>query len=93
MSNLNIPYCGESCPFRDPECSDGFGYCNLAEHSTYCGDQCVLDHTRMKPKQIAKALHHIQKWRRGAKIPMPSPFVIGKVNDAAVYQLRKLKTT
>lgn len=43
----------------------------------------------MKPKQIAKALHYIQKWRRGADIPMPSPYVVGKVNDAAIYQLRK----
>ncbi len=85
--NTNIPYCGNCC-FRAPECSDGFGYCNLVEHSTHCCDQCELDHTKMKPRQIAKALHHIQKWRRGAKVPMPSPYVIGKVNDAAIYRLR-----
>lgn len=89
MSNYNIPYCGEDCCFRDPECSDGFGYCNIVEHSTYCGDQCMIDHTKLKPRQIAKALHCIQKWRRGAKTTMPKPYVIGKVNDAAVYQLRK----
>lgn len=88
MSDYRIPYCGESCCFRDPECSDGFGYCNLVEHSTYCGDQCMLDHTKMKPRQIAKALHYIQKWRRGAKIAMPKPYVIGRVLDAAIYQLR-----
>lgn len=87
--NTTIPCCGESCCFRDPECSDGFGYCNLVEHSTYCGDQCMLDHTKMKPKQIAKALHYIQKWRRGANIAMPSPYVIGRILDAAIYQLRK----
>lgn len=89
MSNYNIPYCEEDCCFRDPECSDGFGYCNIVEHSTYCGDQCMIDHTKLKPRQIAKALHCIQKWRRGAKTTMPKPYVIGKVNDAAVYQLRK----
>lgn len=89
MSNYNIPYCGEDCCFRDPECSDGFGYCNIVEHNTYCGDQCMIDHTKLKPRQIAKALHCIQKWRRGAKTTMPKPYVIGKVNDAAVYQLRK----
>lgn len=89
MTNYNIPYCGEDCCFRDPECSDGFGYCNIVEHSTYCGDQCMIDHTKLKPRQIAKALHCIQKWRRGAKTTMPKPYVIGKVNDAAVYQLRK----
>lgn len=89
MTNYNIPYCGEDCCFRDPECSVGFGYCNIVEHSTYCGDQCMIDHTKLKPRQIAKALHCIQKWRRGAKTTMPKPYVIGKVNDAAVYQLRK----
>ncbi len=89
MRDINIPCCGESCCFRDPECADGFGYCNLAEHSTYCGDQCALDHTKMKPKQIAKALHYIQKWRRGAEIPMPHPYVYGIATDAAIYQLRK----
>ena len=91
MRDCRIPYCGESCCFRDPECSDGFGYCNLVEHSISCGDQCVLDHTKMKPKQIAKALHYIQKWRRGAKTAMPHPYVYGVVTDAAIYQLRKIK--
>lgn len=82
-----IPECGNCC-FRGLECSDGFGYCDLVEHSTHCCDQCELDHTKMKPKQIAKALHLIQKWRRGAKMKMPSPYVVGKVNDAAIYRLR-----
>lgn len=89
MTNYNTPYCGEDCCFRDSECSDGFGYCNIVEYSTYCGDQCMIDHTKLKPRQIAKALHCIQKWRRGAKTTMPKPYVIGKVNDAAIYQLRK----
>lgn len=91
MRDINIPYCGESCCFRGAECSDGFGYCELVEHSTFCGDQCELDHTKMKPRQIAKALHYIQKWRRGAEIPMPSPYVYGVATDAAIYQLRKIK--
>lgn len=91
MTNYNIPYCGEDCCFRDPECSDGFGYCNIVEHSTYCGDQCMIVHTKLKPRQIAKALHYIQKWRRGAKTAIPHPYVYGVVTDAAIYQLRKIK--
>lgn len=91
MRDINIHCCGENCCFRDPECSDGFGYCNVVGHSTHCSDQCCIDHTKLKPKEIAKALHYIQKWRRGANIPMPSPSVIGEVLDAAIYQLRKLK--
>nr|DAN28975.1 MAG TPA: hypothetical protein [Caudoviricetes sp.] len=91
MSDCRIPCCGNGCCFRDPECSDGFGYCELVGHSTYCGDQCELDHTKLKPSEIAKALHYIQKWRRGANITMPSPYVIGRVLDASIYQLRKMK--
>lgn len=90
MRDCRIPYCGEGCCFRDPECVDGFGYCNLAEHSTYCGDRCELERTEMSPRQTAKALHYIQKWRRGAKTAMPHPYVIGCVLDAAIYRLRKI---
>ncbi len=82
-----IPMCG-SCSFFGKEDAEGWGWCAIKEHSCLCCDQCELDHTKMKPKQIAKALHLIQKWRRGAKMKMPSPYVIGKVNDAAIYRLR-----
>lgn len=34
-------------------------------------------------------MHYIQKWRRGAEIPMPHPYVYGIATDAAIYQLRK----
>lgn len=88
MSDCRIPYCGECC-FRGPECSDGFGYCEVIGHSTLCSDECWIDHTKLKPSEIVKTLHYTQKWRRGANIAMPSPYVIGRVLDAAIYQLRK----
>lgn len=88
MSDCRIPYCGECC-FLQNEDVNGIGYCKLRCDTMRCGDQCELDHTKIKPRQIAKALHYIQKWRRGAKIAMPSPYVIGIVTDAAIYQLRK----
>lgn len=87
MSDCRIPYCGE-CAFFTAECCDGYGYCAVTERGCACDNQCELDHTKMKPKQIAKALHYNQKWRRGAKTAMLSPYVVGKVNDAAIYQLR-----
>lgn len=90
MSDIRIPYCGECC-FLNYEDIDGYGICNVNRRECRCSDRCRLDHTTMRPKEIAKGLHYIQKWRRGAKVPMPSPYVIGKVNDAAIYQLRKLK--
>lgn len=88
MRDVNIPYCGECC-FVKHEDMDGFGYCELVEDIMHCGNKCVLDHTKMKPRQIVKALHYIQKWRRGAEIPMPHPYVYGIATDAAIYQLRK----
>ena len=90
MRYINIPYCGECCFVRH-EGLDGLGYCNIAGAITHCGSKCVLDHTKMPPAAIAKALHYIQKWRRGAKTAMPHPYVYGVVTDAAIYQLRKIK--
>lgn len=86
--NTTIPYCGK-CAFFTAECCDGYGYCAITEQGCACNNQCELDHTKMKPKQIVKALHYIQKWRRGAEIPMPHPYVYGVATDAAIYQLRK----
>lgn len=80
--------CGE-CVFFQNEDVNGIGYCKLRSDSVRCGDQCDLDHTKLKPSEIVKALRYIQKWRRGAKTAMPSPYVIGRVLDAAIYQLRK----
>lgn len=88
MSDQRIPYCGECCFVRHEDL-DGGGFCNLAEDIIHCGNRCVLDHTKMKPRAIAKAMHYIQKWRRGAELPMPKPYVFGRVLDAAIYQLRK----
>lgn len=88
--NTRIPCCGE-CSFYMAECCDGYGYCAITEHGCACNNQCDLDHTKMKPREIAKALHYIQKWRRGANVSMPSPTITGIVMDAAIYQLRKMK--
>ena len=88
MSDCRIPYCG-LCAFFTAECCDGFGYCAITERGCARNNQCDLDHTKMNPSEIVKALHYIQKWRRGTKTTMPKPYVIGKVNDAAIYQLRK----
>lgn len=90
MNNSRIPYCGE-CSFYTAECCDGYSYCAITEHGYACNNQCDLDHTKMKPRQIAKALHYIQKWRRGTNTVMPSPYIYGVTTDAAIYQLRKIK--
>lgn len=42
-------------------------------------------------EQTIKALHYLQKWRRGANIPMPEPVFVGKAIDEAIRHLRKYK--
>lgn len=44
--------------------------------------------TTMQGKNIVKRLHYIQKWRRGAKIIMPSPEEFGKAIDDAIRYIR-----
>ena len=85
-----IPKCGE-CAFFTAECCDGYGYCAITERGCACNNQCDLDHTEMTPSETVKGLHYLQKWRRSNsdKLKMPPPYVVGKLIDAAVYQLRK----
>lgn len=45
--------------------------------------------TTMNGKNIVKRLHYIQKWRRGAKIIMPSPEEVGKAIDDAIRYIRQ----
>lgn len=40
-------------------------------------------------KQAVKVLHHTQKWRRGEKIGMPPPSLLGLAIDAAIRVLRQ----
>ena len=40
-------------------------------------------------EQAVKVLHHTQKWRRGAKIGMPPPALLGLAIDKAIRVLRQ----
>lgn len=87
MTETIKPHCGECC-FCLHEDARGYGYCILVCCTVHCGDKCVADYANIQPRQIAKALHHCQKWRRGAKTAMPQPYVLGKVIDAAIRTMR-----
>lgn len=41
-------------------------------------------------KELIRKLHEMQKWRRGANIPMPSPTEFGEAIDVCIRILRKL---
>lgn len=82
-------YCGECC-FLLYEGIDGNGYCQLQDNvGRNCSDQCDLVHAAMRTDCLLKGLHYYQKWRRGADTKQPQPYVIGKILDAAIYQLRQ----
>jgi hypothetical protein len=43
----------------------------------------------MEKKEAIKILRYFQKWRRGARIPMPDPKEVGLAIDTAIKELRK----
>ena len=40
-------------------------------------------------EQAVKVLHHTQKWRRGEKIGMPPPALLGLAIDKSIRVLRQ----
>lgn len=88
MSDSRIPYCGECCFLQDEDVN-GIGYCRLRRGPMGCDDQCELDHYGIDNNEAAYGLHYFQKWRRGAKIAMPHPYVVGKLIDASIRNFRK----
>lgn len=87
MDSANIPYCGGCCFFENED-ANGIGYCKLRCDSMRCGGQCELDYGKIGTTSLLRGLHYLQKWRRGAKVAMPHPYVVGKLIDAAIRKLR-----
>ena len=44
---------------------------------------------QLTKEQAVKVLHHAQKWRRGAKIDMPPPALLGLAIDKSIRVLRQ----
>lgn len=88
MSLLRIPYCGE-CGFMLHEDAEGQGICNLSGKPCNCDEQCMLSHGEIPLQSTLRCLHLYQKWRRGAKMAQPHPYVIGVALDACIKELRK----
>lgn len=82
-------YCGE-CPFFKYEDTDGYGICDIIESKSNCSLVCVFDgQNKLTNRQAVKVLHHAQKWRRGAKIGMPPPVLLGLAIDTSIRVLRQ----
>ena len=82
-------YCGE-CPFFKYEDPDGYGICDISGFAKNCSLECsfcVFD--QLTNIQAVKVLHYTQKWRRGAKIGMPPPALLGLAIDKAIRVLRQ----
>ena len=82
-------YCGE-CPFFKYEDTDGYGLCDISGLEENCSNVCAYDRChKLTNKQTVKVLHHTQKWRRGAKIGMPPPALLGLAIDTGIRVLRQ----
>ena len=84
-------YCGEECPFFKREDPDGYEICYLTglvmSYTLECSFEDGLK--QLTKEQAVKVLHHVQKWRRGAKIGMPPPALLGLAIDKAIRVLRQ----
>lgn len=84
-----ITHCGE-CPFFKYEDIDGYGICDIIGIESNCGLVCAFDKQgELTNRQAVKVLHHAQKWRRGAKIGMPPPALLGLAIDTGIRVLRQ----
>ena len=85
-----MTYCGE-CPFFKYEDIDGYGICDISglamNHTFKCSFEDGLK--QLTKEQAVKVLHHAQKWRRGAKIGMPPPALLGLAIDTGIRVLRQ----
>ena len=82
-------HCGE-CPFFKYEDTDGYGICDISGSKSNCSLVCAFDKQgELTNEQAIKVLHHAQKWRRGAKIGMPPPALLGLAIDKAIRVLRQ----
>lgn len=88
MRRYRIPHC-EECSFLKHKEINGDGFCKVFNDKCYWGGFCMLDHTRMSVKETLRVLHEYQKWRRGAWIKMPNPYVVSQAIDSAIRLLRK----
>lgn len=83
-------HCGE-CPFFKWENEDGYGICDISglamNHTFKCSFEDRLK--ELTNEQAVKVLHHAQKWRRGEKIGMPPPALLGLAIDTGIRVLRQ----
>ena len=81
-----MTYCGE-CPFFKWEDTYGYGICDISGFAKNCSFEDGLK--QLTKRQAIKVLHHAQKWRRGEKIGMPPPALLGLAIDKAIRVLRQ----
>ena len=82
-------YCGE-CPFFKWEDTYGYGICDISGFAKNCSLECsfrVFD--QLTNEQAFKVFFHILLCRRGAKIGMPPPALLGLAIDKAIRVLRQ----
>ena len=84
-----MTYCGDG-PFLKWEDTYGYGISDISGSKSNCSLVCAFDKQgELTNEQAVKVLHHTQKWRRGEKIGMPPPALLGLAIDKAIRVLRQ----
>lgn len=88
MENI-LDICG-ACPFFKQDKEKTFGWCKLLDEIAYKDQSCnrLGISEFMSPSMALRILHQYQKWRRGCKDRMASPYLIGEAIDEAIRILR-----
>ena len=85
-----MTHCSE-CPFLKWGDPDGYGVCYLTGLVMAYTFKCSFEDglKQLTNIQAVKVLHYTQRWRRGAKIGMPPPALLGLAIDTGIRVLRQ----
>jgi hypothetical protein len=86
-----IVRCG-GCSFNRNEDILGNAWCELYNAPTNVAFECFAIRDGGMSEEVAlKVLHTHQKYRRGARIPLPNTTIVGEAIDVAIRTLRNKK--
>ena len=66
------------------EDTDGIGECFVCKELRTCGQKCKITRDNITEKQVLSIFHYLQKWRRGTKLKLFSPVLLGVAIDGAL---------
>lgn len=83
-----IPTCA-GCPFFRDTGIQKVGYCTITRDAILPHDECWINYDNITTREAVRILHHAQKYRRGRKMTLPSPYLVGVAIDKSINILRE----